>query len=331
MNRRNFAAGLVVAAAARPALAQQPAKQRRIAIVSSGIPADELTETAGPLMVRRFFEALRARGYVEGRNFVVERYSAEGQPDRWADLAYDVVSRDPDVIVTDHGILRRVLKTTTAKIPVVAITSDAFASSFTENLARYRNNAPTVSLDAGPEIYGKLLQMLKDAVPSIAKVAFLAFRVEGGLVERAFTDAGRRLGISLIAVQPVDGTAAQLRRALAVMVQQQPDAVVVSLEGDFLAHRQLIVELAEKSRLPAMYPLRDYVEQGGLMAYGPDLTELGQHLADAVHRILNGTKPGDIPIYRPTRFELVINLKAANAIGLTLPRALLARADEVIE
>jgi putative tryptophan/tyrosine transport system substrate-binding protein len=331
MRRRDFTAALLLAAISRRAWAQQPAQQRRIAIVTSGIPADELTETAGPLVIRRFFEALRVHGYSEGRNLVVERYSAEGQPDRYANLAYDVVTRDPDVIVTDHGILLRVLKSTTAKIPIVAITSDPFALSFSENLARYRSNVPIVSLDAGPEIYGKHLQMLKEAVPSAAKVAFLAFPVEGGMVERAFAAAGRRLGVSLVAVQPVDGTAAQLRRALENALQQQPDAAVVSLEGDFLAHRRLIVEWAAKSRLPAMYPLRDYVELGGLMEYGPNLTELGQHLADNVDRILKGTKPGDIPIYQPSKFELVLNQKTAQALGLTFPPALLARADEVIE
>jgi putative ABC transport system substrate-binding protein len=331
MKRRDFMMGLLLGAATRPVLAQAPAKQHRIAFVSSAIPADQLTGTAGPLMVRRFFGELRGRGYSEGGNLVVERYSAEGQPERYADLAYDVVSRNPEVIVTDHDMLLRVLKTTTGKIPVVGIMSDLFVPWWPGSLAGYPSYAPFVSLVTGPEIYGKQLQMLKDAVPSAARIACLFARVDWGLSERALSDAGDRLGISLIKISPSDGTAGQIRSALTDIAQQQPDAAIVSPEVDFLAHRRLIVEWAERARLPVMYPVRDYVELGGLMAYGPDLVELGQHLADDVDRILNGTKPDDIPIYQPAKFEFLINLKTANALGLSIRPTLLDLANEVIE
>ena len=130
---------------------------------------------------------------------------------------------------------------------------------------------------------------------------------------------------------PQEGTPSEIERVFAAMEQQRPDAVLVSGEGDLYAHRQLIAELAEKNRLPAMCPYRDYVEAGGLMAYAVDLAELLRRMADDVHQILKGAKPGDIPIYQPTKFELLINLKTAKALGLTLPPALLARADEMIE
>jgi putative ABC transport system substrate-binding protein len=139
------------------------------------------------------------------------------------------------------------------------------------------------------------------------------------------------LGIALIGVSPQEVNDAQLRGTFADMAQQQLDAAVVGFEGNFTAHRALIVELAEKYRLPLMCPYRDYVELGGLMAYAPDLGELAQRMAEDVHQILTGAKPGDIPFYQPTKFVLVINLKTAEALGLTFPQSIFVRADEVIE
>ena len=139
------------------------------------------------------------------------------------------------------------------------------------------------------------------------------------------------MGISLVFMLPQKGNSSEIERVFAVMEQQRPDAVLVSGEGDLYAHRLLIAELAEKKGLPTMCPYRDYVEAGGLMAYAVDLAELLRRMADDVHQILKGAKPGDIPIYQPTKFELLINLKTARALGLTLPPALLALAAEVIQ
>jgi putative ABC transport system substrate-binding protein len=140
-----------------------------------------------------------------------------------------------------------------------------------------------------------------------------------------------RLGISLVFMLPQEGTPSEIGRVFAAMAQERPDAVLVSGEGDLYAHRQLIAELAEKNRLPAMCPYRDYVEAGGLMAYAVDLAELLRRMADDVHQILKGAKPGDIPIYQATKFQLLINLKTAKALELTIPLTLIGRADEVIE
>jgi putative tryptophan/tyrosine transport system substrate-binding protein len=331
VRRRDFAIGLFLAAA-RAARAQQTARQNRIAFVHSGIPADQLTETAGPFWVRRFFEALHGFGYAEGGNLVVERYSAEGRFDRFAALAATVVSRNPDVIVMNLNALVDAFRAATATIPIVAIVGDPVRSGLVKSLARPGGNVTGVSVDAGTEILGKVLQILKEAIPSATKVAHLASPEawEGGPGE-SLREAGRRLGIALVGVSPPEVNDAQLRHAFADMAQQQLDAAVVGGEGNFLAQRALIVELGEKYRLPLMCPYRDYVEVGGLMAYAPDLGELAQRMADDVHQILSGAKPGDIPFYQPTKFVLVINLKTAKALGLTIPPAILAQADEVIE
>jgi putative tryptophan/tyrosine transport system substrate-binding protein len=333
MKRREFLTLLGLAAAWPPSVrAQQTARQHRIAFVHSGIPADQLTETAGPVWVRQFFEALRGLGYAEGGNLVVARYSAEGRFDRFAALAAAVVSRNPDVIVMNLNALVNAFRAATATIPIVAIVGDPVRSGLVKSLAQPGGNVTGVSVDAGSEVNGKALQILKEAIPSAAKVAYLASREawEGGPGE-ALREAGQRLGIAIVGISPPEVNDAQLRGSFADMAQQQIDAAVVGGEGNFLAQRALIVELAEKYRLPLMCPYRDYVELGGLMAYAPDLGELARRMADDVHQILTGAKPDDIPVYQPTKFVLVINLKTAEALGLTIPRVILAQADEVIE
>ena len=242
------------------------------------------------------------------------------------------MARDPDVIVTGTNPVVIAFKAATSTIPVVAFMLDPLHAGLITSLGRPGGNLTGITLDAGIEIWGKRLQILKEAIPSTTKAAFLGMR-EGweGSSGQALRDAGGRLGISLAFMLPQQGTPSEIERVFAAMEEQRPDAVLVSGEGDLYAHRQLIAELAEKNRLPAICPYRDYVEAGGLMAYAVDLAELLRRMADDVHQILNGAKPGDIPIYQPIKFELLINLKTANTLGLTQPSGLLARADEVIE
>src|SRR3977135_1088546 len=312
--------------------AQPPATQRRIAIFHPAIPTTLLTETGGGRAWRAFFRELRRLGYIEGENLIIERYSAEGHHERYADLAREIVTRNPDLIVTGTNPVVIVFKAATSTIPVVAFMLDPLKAGLVTSLARPGGNLTGITLDAGIEIWGKRLRMLKEAIPSTAKAAFLGMR-DGweGSSGQVLRDAGDQLGISLVFMLPQKGTPSEIERVFAAMEQQRPDAVLVSGEGDLYAHRQLIVELAEKNRLPAMCPYRDYVEAGGLMAYTVDLAELLRRMAVNVPQILKGAKPGDIPIYQPTKFELLINLKTARALGLTLPLALLARAAEVIE
>ena len=286
--------GLLLAAARQSVGAQEPPGQHRIAIVIPAGAVPIISESSSDPLGRRFyqsfFEELRRLGDVEGQNLVIERYSGEGRPEGFADLAREVIGRNPDVIVAQTDPVALAVRAATGAIPIVWVGVNAVELGLVTNLARPGGNITGVSLyDA--EIYAKRLQILKEAAPSASKVVFLT-----------------------------------PRRA-----SQRPDAIMVSDIGDLFPYRQLIVELIDKSRLPAIYGNREYVEAGGLMAYGVDTGEAGRRIADDVHEILNGTKPGDIPVYKSTKFEFVINLQAAEAIGLTIPPPILARADEVIE
>jgi putative ABC transport system substrate-binding protein len=329
MKRREFIAGIGGAATsywARAARAQQPQKQR-VAFVHSGILADQLTETAGPFWVRRFYETLRGLGHTEGVNLVVERYSAEGRSERFAALAAAVVSSKPDVIVSNHNDLVKAFAAATATVPIVGITGDPIAEKLVTNLAHPGGNLTGVSNKAGNEILGKRLQILKEAIPLASKVASLQSGPGDNSAGLAFREAAQHLGITLIVnFLPYVGEA-QIRRSFVDLTQQQVDAAIVDEGGSFLALRALVVELAGKHRLPIIYPYH----LGGLMAYAPDLGELAHRLANDVHQVLNGAKPGDIPFYQPNKFQLIINLKAAKALGLDLPPTLVAGADEVIE
>jgi putative ABC transport system substrate-binding protein len=332
MRRREFIAGIGTSTAwPLAARAQQSAKQHRIAFVHSGIPADQLTETAGPFWVRRFYETLRGLGYAEGGNLIVERHSAEGRFERFASLAAAVVSRDPDVVLVNQNDFVKAFMAATATIPIVSITGDPIAGGLVTNLARPGGNLTGVSINAGIEIGAKRLQILKEAMPKASKVAYLlsgGWSVDAGSTYR---EAGQRLGLAVTESFLSEVNDGQLRRTFAEMAQQQFDAALIDEGGSFLALRALIAELAGKQRLPIIYPYRDYVDLGGLMAYAPELGELARRLANDVHQILNGAKPGDIPFYQPNKFQLIINLKVAKTLGLDLPSTLVARADEVIE
>jgi putative ABC transport system substrate-binding protein len=225
----------------------------------------------------------------------------------------------------------RAVSAATSTIPIVG--SGAYAErGIVPSLARPGGNITGITVDVGEEINGKRLQILKEVVPSAAKVAVLAMHTEWeGADGQQFREAGRRLAISLIPMLLEQSMPAEYQRAFAEIEQGRPDAIIVSGVSELFPYRQLIVELVEKSGLPAMYPYRDYAEAGGLMAYGTDLADLWRRIADDLHQVLNGATPGDIPVYRATKFELLINLKAANTLSLTIPPALLALADEVIE
>ena len=332
MRRREFTAGVLLAAATKAAWAQPRSTLRRIAIFHPAIPVKLLTETGGGTAWRAFFGELRRLGYVEGQNLIVERYSAEGHHERYAAIARDIVSSNPELIVTGTNPVVTTFKAATSAIPLVAFMVDPLKAGLVASLARPGGNLTGITLDPGIELWGKRLELLKEALPSTTRAVFLAMR-DGweDSFGKALQDIGRRLEISLTAVLPQTGTPAEMERVFAAMAERRPDAILVSGEGDLYANRKLIVELAEKHRLPTMSPYRDYVDAGGLMAYTVDLAELLRRLAGNVHQILNGAKPGDIPIYQPTKFELLINSKTARKLGLNLPQALLARADETID
>jgi len=330
VRRREFV-GLLGGAALWPFAARAQQKPRRLAFVHSGIPVDRLTEGGGPFWVRRFFETLRGLGDIEGTNLVVERYSAEGRYDRFASVVAEVVSRAPDVIVSNLNDLVKAFATATATIPIVAIAQDPIAGGLVTNLARPGGNITGVSINAGIEIQAKRLELIKEAVPSATRIGHLRSGDQDDGTGKLMREAALRLGVAVIAnpLPVVDDT--QLQRAFAGMAQQKLDAAIIDEGGSFLAQRAAIVELAGKYRLPMIYPYRDYVEQGGLMAFAPELGELAARMANDVHQIFNGAKAGDIPIYQPSKFQMIFNLKTAKALGLEIPATLVARADEVIE
>ena len=334
MDRRKLITLLGGTAAAWPIAtqAQQRATQPRIAIFHPAIPTTLLTETGGGSAWRAFFGELRRLGYVEGQNLIIDRYSAEGHHERYADLTRQIVSRNPDLIVTVTNPVVIAFKQATSTIPIIAFMIDPLKAGVVTNLARPGGNLTGITLDPGIEIWWKRLEMLKQAIPTATKASFLGMR-DGweGPSGQFLRDASDRLGISLISMIPNTGTSSEFERVFLAMVHEGTDAVLVSGEGDLYAHRELIVQLAEKHRLPTMCPYRDYVDAGGLMAYTVDLAELLRRLASDVHQVLSGAAPGDIPIYQPTKFELLINLRTAKALGLHLSPGLLSRADEVIE
>jgi putative ABC transport system substrate-binding protein len=329
LRRRDFAIGLLLGATVRPMWAQEPAKQHRIAVVlSAGSAASINAKENRPWQA--FFEELRRLGDVEGQNLIVERYSGEGRPEGYADLAREVVNRNPDVIVAVTNPVALAVRAVTGTIPIVWIGVEPIRLGLAASLAHPGGNLTGVTGQVDAEIWGKRLQILKEAVPSVSKVGFVSIRTPYDLFP-LLREAGRPLEISVNVMLVQESTASEYHRVFAEIGQQRPDGIMVSDIGDLAPYRQLIVELVEKSRLPAIYPWRGYVEVGGLMAYEPDFGELRRRMADDVHEILNGAKPGDIPIYQATRFALVINLKAAKALGITIPPSLLALADEVIE
>src|SRR5215469_791176 len=333
MRRRDFTIGLLLAVAARTGRAQEATKQHRIAIVISTGPVARVHDPTSHAF-RAFWQELHRLGDAEGQNLVVDLYSGEGRPAGFADLARRVVKENPEVIVAVAGPITSAISAATETIPIVA-SGTYTGSGGVPSLARPGGNMTGVRVEE-PEIWGKRLQILKEAIPSASKIAYLDMRTSwesasGQQVREELRKASQILEISLTDMLVEESTASQYQRVFRETAPHSPDAIIASSTSELFPYRRLIVDLAEKSHLPAIYAFRDYVEAGGLMAYETDLPELFRRMANDVHQILNGAKPGDTPIYQPTKFEFLINLKAAKALGLTLPPLLLARADEVIE
>jgi putative ABC transport system substrate-binding protein len=309
-------------------------KAQRIAIVLPSFPVSKMTETSGDPLFKAFFVELRHLGYVEGQSLLVERYSGEGRASDYADLARDVVSRNPDVIVSiGTNELTLNFKAATTTIPIVGAMGIPVEAGIVASLARPGGNITGVSVDAGGEPWEKRVQLLLQVVPQATRLAFLQSReMREKYFSKYFSKEERWMGVSWVGPalnHPTDE--AEYRRVFAGLVQDGAEGVMVGSEDEQVANLKLIVELVEKSRLPAIYPYKHFVEAGGLMSYGNDVSVYGYNIADIVGQILKGAKPNEVPIRQPTKFELVINLKAAKALGLTVPATLLVAADEVIE
>jgi putative ABC transport system substrate-binding protein len=334
MRRRDFITLFGGTAATWPlaARAQQPAKMKRIAIVSPATKVSDINVNGQP-RYRAFFEELVRLGHVEGQNLGVERYSGEGRTERYAELVRDVVNTHPDLILTWGARLSLDFKMATTTIPVVTIVFDPIALGVVASIARPGGNVTGVTIAGGFEIIGKRMGLLVEAVPKLSTVGYLVSRPywedPRGAAAR---EVAKRAGVSLKAA--LLGSAfneAEYERVFRSMEQDRVDALMVSEEPEHLPYGATIVELAAKGRVPTIYTLREFVEVGGLMAYSIDLTDIYRRLAGLIDKILRGADPRDIPFYQPTKFETVINLKTAKALGLEIPAMLLGRADEVIE
>ena len=331
MDRRRFLLTSLAGALAAPLAAegQQAARIARVGYLTLNRAASD------PRGREAFMHRLRDLGYVEGRDLVTEYRDAEGKPERFPALAAELAALKIDVIVTAGGTLAVLAaKRATTTIPIVfTVVGDPVAEGVVSSLARPGGNVTGLSL-VSTELVVKSLQLLKQAVPRVSRIAFMLkpdAMPDAARKERLATadDAARALGIDLQVVEargPED-----FDRAFADMRKARAGALHVWVTPVFDLQRRRLVDLATKNRLPSVYSLKGWAEDGGLMSYGPDIVDLNRRAASYVDRILKGAKPGDLPVEQPTTFELVINLKTAKALGLTIPPALLARADQVIE
>jgi putative ABC transport system substrate-binding protein len=314
-------------ASIRPAQAQQPAKVSRIGYLSNTDAASESARVEGIRL------ALSERGYKEGQNISIEYRYAEGKLDRAPELSAELVRLKVDIIVVAGGdSWIRAAKNATKTIPIVMMgaKSDPIGAGLIESLARPGGNVTGITLLIG-ELGGKRLELFKEAVPKLAHVAVLydpATAASVFDVKEVLPAATHALAET---IQPWEVRAANgFEKVFTALNKQRPDGLYVSPGPLTLANRKRIADFALKSRLPSMYVRREFVDAGGLMSYGADLADSYRRVAYFVDRILKGTKPADLPVEQPTKFELVINLKTAKQIDLTIPPNVLARADRVI-
>jgi len=330
VDRRAFIAAVTGGLLAAPLVAEaQPAgKIARIGYLATNLRGSPQASHEA------FVEELRGLGYVEGRNVVIEYRDAEGKDERLAALAAELVALNVDVIVAAAGTLAALAaREATRILPIVFIAVGApVTSGLVTGLARPGGNATGLSA-VSPDLASKWLELLKQAVPGVSRVAFL--RQPGALgdadkdVLKQAEVAARALGVRFQLVEArgtadFDGVFSELTNARA-------GGLVVLSTPMFSSERTRLVDLAARHRLPTMFPFRSYVDAGGLMSYGPNVADLFRRAATFVDKILKGAKPVDLPVEQPTKFELVINLKTAKALGLTIPQSLLQRADQVIE
>jgi putative ABC transport system substrate-binding protein len=271
---------------------------------------------------------------VEGKNLVVEKYSDGGQIDRLAPLAREVVDTRPDVICAIGSPMGLAFKAATRTIPIVVVTSDPVAAGLTSNIARPGGNITGVSIDAGFETWGKRIGLLKEALPKLSKVFFIADTRDRweGQFGSAVRQGAKAASVALnAAVFDEKFDEATYRRAFAAFEQDKPDGLLVSDYKGHTTNYGTIIELAAKYRLPAMYAYRGVVQSGGLMSYGIDLEEIGRFAGYQIGQVLNDTNPGDIPFNQATHYELAINLKTAKSLGIEFPATLLGSADFIIE
>ncbi len=326
MDRRTFVSAALSALLAKASLAdaQPTTKVPRIGVLHPGTPA------SAPQFVEAFNQGLRERGYVEGQNIVVERRFGEAKPKRMAEVAAELVRLKVDVIVTSTDVAVAAVKRQTQSIPIaMASSTDPVGTGFVASLPHPGGNVTGLT-SISPELNAKRLELLKEAVPGLVRAAIMWNPDDrGGVLDYKETESSARaLRLQLQSVEV--SRADDFERVFSALTTARAEALIVIPSALAFANRGQIANMALKHRLPSMYAARDHVEAGGLMAYGPSIAELWRRAATYVDKILKGAKPGELPVEQPTKFELVINMKTANALGLTIPVSLLRRADQVI-
>jgi len=325
MNRRAFISGIVATASLAPngASAQTPAAARRIGLLMTTTP------TAAAHIVRAFVDGLRELGHVEGKGVVFEYRWAEGQPERFAEMAADLVRQHVAVLVASSQAAALAAHRATKTIPIVMVNaSDPVEAGLVASFAQPGGNVTGLSQQLTPEIRAKQLQLLKETVPKMSRVAVLhSVATAVGLGE--YEAAGQAFAVRVQVVEI--RTRETLEPTFAAMARGPIDALLVPADPFLFTERQRVVELARKYRLPGMYAVREYTEAGGLMSYSARLTEQFRRAATYVDKILRGTSPAALPVESPSQYEFVINVKTAKALGLTLPQPLLLRADQLLE
>jgi putative ABC transport system substrate-binding protein len=324
--RRILAAAGVLLAAPQLAYAQRATKIFRIGVLIPTTPA------AAATVIKAFEQGLREHGYVPGRNIVVTYRYSDGLDERISHLAAELVHAEPDVILTTTDSVVRIVKQHTQAISIVMVnTSDPVGAGLVKALAHPGANITGLT-NFSPEISGKRLQLLKEFVPDLSRVAYLWNPDLAGATDvyREVVTAARRLGM---AVQSVEVHRAEdIDSAFSVIAKRGSIGLLVQAPNPVLySNRKQITGLANLWRLPSMFNRMEYVSDGGLMSYGPNVPDMYRRAAAYMDKIFKGAKPGDLPVEQPTRFDLVINLKTAKALNLAIPQLLLLRADQVIE
>ena len=333
MDRRRFLLTSLAGALAAPlaAEAQQPVKMARVGILSPTTPGPTTQPPAVGIMAH-LSGRLNELGWVEGKSLVFEPRYAGGNPDRLPGLAADLVRVHVDIIVAMSPPAIRAALNATRTVPIVMAFSgiDPVKAGFVSSLARPGGNVTGLSILA-TDVTVKRLELLKEALPRASRVAVLVNPRNPSTTEQvaALSGAASTLGVQ---IQPVEvARSEKYADAFAVIGRSRPDALIVPSDPEFFRDRRALVDLATQARMPASYEWREFVEVGGFMSYGSNFEDVAARAALYVDRILKGAKPADLPVEQPTRFELLINLKTAKALGLTIPPSLLARADQIIE
>ena len=329
ITRRDFLVALGVGAlsAPLPSLAQKPpAKVPRIGYLL----LSPLTDKPSPERAA-FLKGLQNLGYVEGKNIVIEYLSADWDREHSSRLAREFAERRVDLMFAPTEEMGIPAKRASKTIPiVVGAMLDPIGGGFVATLARPGGNVTGLSAQS-PELAGKRLQLLIEVLPKLKRVALLIDSNDAtGKIEALVSEkSARGLGVALQLLETAK--AEDYVKAFAAMTKDRPDALMAVPNTRMSAYRKIIAEFAEKNRLPTMFDFAEYVEAGGLMSYGPNIPDLFRRAASYVDKILKGAKPGDLPVEQPTTFELVINMKTAKTLGITIPQQLLVRADRVIE